>query len=456
MAELAPVTEQLKEALRLVERTTYGGNRQWADIVESLGYEGFLDWQLQPQEIDDGGLEDLLASFLPTLNMDAAELYDYTINQRNFGDSTRDLTLATLIRQIYSPRQLFERIVEFWTDHFNIPINSGALGIFKPLEDRDMLRPRVFGRFEDLLMGSAKSPAMLYYLDNFASTAEGPNENYAREMFELHTLGVDGGYTEEDIKETARVFTGWSIREPAEFNFYWQLHDYGTKTVLGETIQPAGISEGENLLRRVAAHESTARFIATKLARRFVADLPEPAVVDAVAQSFLDSGGDIRTTLKTLLMLPEVRATLPLKLKRPIEYSAAMLRGLEVDLNQTSLSGHYQSLVAGGQIPFTWPAPNGFPDQRSYWQSSNGFLMRFNQAAQLPGQTLESSTLLQDAAALGGLDDQINLLESGLRPQGLSSDERGLLKRYSRRLPASKRATAMASWLLGGPEAQWR
>ncbi|MEN1726974.1 MAG: DUF1800 domain-containing protein [Pseudomonadota bacterium] len=456
MAEPAPVSTEFKELMRLVERTTFGGNRQWADLAESLGYEAFIDWQLEGQAIDDGGLEEVLQSFLPTLTMTGEELYDYTVNQENFGAGTRDLTIATMIRQIYSPRQLFERVVEFWSDHFNVPADGGANSIFKPLEDRDMLRPLALDTFENLLMGSAKSPAMLFYLDNFSSTAEGPNENYAREMFELHSLGVNGGYTEDDIKETARVFTGWSIRQPAEFIFYTQLHDYGTKTVLGETIEPTGLSEGENLLRRVAAHESTAQFISTKLIRRFVADLPEPAVVDEVARAFSDSGGDVRVTLKTLLMLPQVRESLSLKLKRPNEFSAAMLRGLEAELDNTSFNGHYQALVSGGQIPFSWPAPNGYPDMRAYWQSSNGFLMRFNQATSLPSLVADTSPLLQEAANLQSLEAQINLLERALRPQGLSQDERVLLKRYSRRLPANRRAAALASWILGSPEMQWR
>ncbi len=456
MAEAAPISGQLKELLRLVERTTYGGSRQWAGLVESMGYEGFIDWQLQGEAIDDGGLEDALSNLLPTLSMDAATLANHVFEERNFGDAQRDLAVATIIRQIYSPRQLLERMVEFWSDHFNVPINSVQSGYFKALEDRDTIRPLALDSFENLLMGSAKSPAMLFYLDNFSSTAEGPNENYAREMLELHTLGVGGGYSEEDIKETARVFTGWSIREPAQFNYYSLIHDYGTKTVLGEVIEPTGLSEGENLLRRVAAHESTARFISTKLVRRFVADDPEPDVVDSVARSFLDSGGDIRVTLKTLLMLPQVRQTLSLKLKRPNEFSAAMLRGLEIELDNAALTVHYQSLVAGGQLPFSWPAPNGYPDARAYWQSTNGFLMRFNQASALPGQALRSSALLQEAARLDGLDAQINLLERGLRPQGLGADERSLLKRYSRRLPASQRPAALASWILGGPESQWR
>jgi len=444
------------ELLQLIDRITFGVNRQFASIAESLDYEAFVDWQLAPEAIDDGGLEEALPDFLPTLAMDPAELADYIFEQQNFGAAQRDLTLAVFIRQIYSPRQLFERIVEFWNDHFNVPMNSVASAYFKTLEDRSVMRPLALGRFGDLLLADAKSPAMLYYLDNFLSTADGPNENYAREMLELHTLGVDGGYSEDDIKETARVLTGWTIRQPAEFVFQAMLHDFGSKQVLGQTIAPEGLAEGEKLLARIAGMEATARHLATKLVRRFVADLPDAAVVDHVANAFLDSDGDIRSTVKALLMHPQVRQTMPLKLKRPNEFSAAALRALEFELDQSILLSHYNALLAGGQLPFSWPAPDGYPDQRSHWQSSSGFLMRFNQASAWTSELGDRSPVLSEAAALGSLDEQIDLLESALKPQGLSPSQRGLLKRYSRRLPAEQRAGALASWILGSPESQWR
>ncbi len=444
------------ELLQLIDRITFGVNRQFASIAESLDYEAFVDWQLAPEAIDDGGLEEALPDFLPTLAMDPAELADYIVEQQNFGAAQRDLTLAVFIRQIYSPRQLFERIVEFWNDHFNVPMNSVASAYFKTLEDRSVMRPLALGRFGDLLLADAKSPAMLYYLDNFLSTADGPNENYAREMLELHTLGVDGGYSEDDIKETARVLTGWTIRQPAEFVFQAMLHDFGSKQVLGQTIAPEGLAEGEKLLERIAGMEATARHLATKLVRRFVADLPDTAVVDHVASAFLDSDGDIRSTVKALLMHPQVRQTMPLKLKRPNEFSAAALRALEFELDQSILLSHYNALLSGGQLPFSWPAPDGYPDQRSHWQSSSGFLMRFNQASAWTSELGDRSPVLSEAAALGSLDEQIDLLESALKPQGLSPSQRGLLKRYSRRLPAEQRAGALASWILGSPESQWR
>ncbi len=452
------MSDQRKKLLRLVERITYGPTRQFVALAESLGYEAFLDWQLDPEGIDDGGLEQALLEYLPTLSMDAVELADFVFEQQNFGAVQRDLTLATMIRQIYSPRQLFERMVELWTDHFNVPMNSVVTSYFKTLEDRSVIRPLALGGFGPLLEASAKSPAMLFYLDNFSSTAAGPNENYARELLELHTLGVDGGYAELDIKETARVFTGWTIEQPAAFAFEPSMHDDGTKQVLGQTIPPSGVSEGEGLLARLAGMPATARHLAIKMARRFVADLPDEGVIDAVAQVFTDSDGDIRSTLKALLMHPTVVDTMPLKLKRPNEFSAAILRGLEADLEQDVLTRHYDALAAGGHLPFSWPAPNGFPDERTYWQSSNGLLMRFNQSGRVFADLFSSSSVLLEASRLSDMDAQIELLESALRPQGLNRRERIMLIRYalSFDLPPRQRAEALAAWIAGSPYGQWR
>jgi uncharacterized protein (DUF1800 family) len=363
-----------------------------------------------------------------------------------------------MIRQLFSPCQLYERMVEFWTDHFNVPMNSVISAYFKSLEDKKVIRTHALGRFGDLLQASAKSPAMLYYLDNFSSTAQGPNENYARELLELHTLGVDGGYSETDIKETARVFTGWTIEQPAAFRFEPLMHDAGPKRVLGEDIWPAGVAEGEALLERIAGMAPTAHHLAGKLIKRFVADLPDPELVDAVSHAFLDSDGDIRFTLKSLLMHPKTVGTMALKFKRPNEYSAAMLRSLEMELNQAVLSRHYEAVVAGGHVPFTWPAPNGFPDERAYWQSSNGMLMRFNQSGGLTDDLVGSSAVLAEAAELSDLMEQVNFLETAIRPQGLNRRERGMMVRSALDLDVTprRRAGILAGWMTASPYGQWR
>ncbi|NBB93519.1 MAG: DUF1800 family protein [Gammaproteobacteria bacterium] len=454
--ELSQPSASTVELARLVDRITFGVDRTHQEIAESLGYEAYLEWQLDDEAIDDSDLEAALQSFLPTLTMSAEELGEYIFEQENFGSALRDLTIATMIRQVYSPRQLFERMVEFWSDHFNAPALSEVAAFFKLLEDRDMMRHRAMGRFGDLLEADAKSPAMLYYLDNYTNTADGPNENYARELLELHTLGVDGGYTEEDIKETARIFTGWTIRQPADFYFSPLAHDSGSKSAFGRAFEPAGIAEGEALLALLASSEATARHVVTKMARRFSADLPSRALVDAGVEAWIDSDGDIRVVLRTLFLHPELRQQGALKLKRPNEFSAGLLRGLEAELQGNALTAFFESLDTAGQRPFAWPAPDGYPDRREYWQSTIGFQMRFNAAFAWTREFAEQSAVLQEAAQIDDLLEQAGFLAAALRPRGLGYDEMRRLLHHGHQVSGAERPAALAAWLMATPEGQWR
>lgn len=452
---LDPGSERARQ-FRLVERITYGADAGTVGVAEQLGYEGFVEWQLDHEAIDDSPIEDLLRDALPTYSMSAEELARHIFVEQNFGAAQRDLTISTMIRRAFSPRQLYERMVEFWSDHFNVPA-SGAVGsYYKLLEDRDMVRPLAMTRFEDLLQASARSPAMLDYLDNANNTAEGPNENYSRELMELHTLGVEGGYTEDDVKELARVFTGWTIQPPAGFVFNFFTHDNEPKTFLGEPVEGQGEQEGTNVLSILVSHPSTARFIATKLARRFVADLPDPAVVDAVTQAFLDTGGDVKQTLRALLLHPQVADTMSLKFKRPNEFTAGVLRRLQPDPGADILGEIYNALNASGQLPFGWPAPDGYPDEREHWQSTTGFLVRFNAAYDWARQLVEASPLIRTANGQDRISDMATVLIDGLRPAGVTARTRRLLIKYANGLAPDERAPAMAAWLLAGPEAQWR
>ena len=238
---------------------------------------------------------------------------------------------AAQYRQMFSQRQLYEVMVEFWSDHFNIHLVNGLGPTLKPEDDRQVIRAHALGNFRDLLHASAKSPSMLFYLDNFFNLASAPNENYARELMELHTLGVDGGYTENDVKEVARCFTGWSIRFPGDtsgdygtFVFLPAVHDNNAKVVLQNSITAGGgQSDGEQVLDILAAHPSTAQFIATKLCRRFISDTRTQPVIDAVAAAFTQSGGDIKTTLRALFATDAFRNTADLKFTRPAEYLSA-------------------------------------------------------------------------------------------------------------------------------------
>ncbi len=448
------------EAVRLAGRITYGVDRTTAAVVRRMGYEAFVEWQLDYEKIDNSELENALLEGLPTLSMSPAELSDLvrsTDNPQVRRQPQNELLVATLIRRALNPRQLYERMVEFWSDHFNAPIENLISGLFKSVEDREVIRPLALGRFEDLLLADAMSPAMLYYLDNFNSTVRGPNENYSRELMELHTLGVDGGYTEDDIKEAARVLTGWSIRQPGEFVFRPFSHDYEEKTVLGQQY-PSGVGqeEGEQFLSVLAHHPSTAVHIATKLVRRFVSDQPDEEVVAAVADAFTASGGDIRETMRTLLLHPSVRSAPAQKLKRPNEFIAGIVRGLGLPPGQDVIRGTIAALEASGHLPFRWPAPNGYPDVRPYWQSSTGFLVRFNTAATWTNAVARRSPLLSVSRSYTDIEKQIEFIQSALVPQGLGEDSQAAISVYASSLPQADRPAAIAALLLAGPENQWR
>ena len=312
------------------------------------------------------------------------------------------------MRAVYSQQQLYERMVQFFSDHFNISIRKGPGLFLKIDDDRDVIRPHAMGTFRHLLGASAHSPAMLFYLDNFNSDKNAPNENYARELLELHTMGVNGGYTEADVKEVARSFTGWSISglregEDAQFRFRRFIHDGDEKTVLGTAIgRFGGEQDGETVLDLLAAHPATARFISTKLVRRFVADDPPESLVTACTQTFLETEGDIRAVLRLIFMSDEFWNAPP-KFKRPFEYVVSVLRALDYNVERNR---RFFELAAGalevmGQTPFTWPAPDGFPDEQSAW--TGNLLMRWNVAMGAAGGELPGAS--------AGTESLINLLE---------------------------------------------
>lgn len=445
------------ELIRLVGRITYGANEATLNQARSLGYEGFLDWQLDYQSIDDSQFESLLVSRFTTLDDEISELIPQLREDRF--KAAKELIIATLARRWYSPRQLHERMVEFWSDHFNIYIGNGVLSILKPVEDREVIRPHALGRFSELLLADAKSPAMLYYLDNVSNTKAGPNENYAREVMELHTVGVDGGYNEQDVAEAARCFTGWTIRRPPRVGFVFNPfnHDFASKQVMDLYLPPGGgVTDGETLLNHLASHPATATHIATKLCRHFVSDAPSEQLVEDTARVFSQTDGDIKQTLRALLLNPAVRQAPPLKLKRPNDFVGAQLRALEVSgqaIPKKSLRGAFKAM---GHTPFRWPAPNGYPDVRGYWQSTTGFLTRFNLAFTWASQLENQSPVLRGAQDLKRRPARlVDYLQSALLPAGLSDKSRRTLIQYALSLNVDERVAAIAGQMMAGPEAQW-
>jgi hypothetical protein len=383
-----------QQIVHLVSRSSFGVNQDILNLAEELGEEIFLEWQLDPTSIDDRGLESVLHELFPTQGMKYRELFEAVRSDQQVNPAG-DLIGATIVRQLFSPRQLFEVMVEFWNNHFSVFLFKDAVQYLKPSDDRDHVRPHALGYFRDLLHANAASPAMLVYLDNASNTGAGPNENYARELLELHTLGVDGGYDEDDVRAVARAFTGWTLDERVEDLFVFRpfLHDQQSKTVLGfELPAGQGIEDGRAVLDILADHPSTARFIATKLCRHFVADAPPDSLIEKVTQTYMDSDGYIPDLLRSLFLSDEFRASRGEKYKRPAEFLGSIYRTLDPVIGGNFLGQAYQQLVREGQVPFLWHHPDGYPDTQAEWLSTSNLLSRWNFgfAAAFAGQPLGS------------------------------------------------------------------
>ncbi|MEM7708208.1 MAG: DUF1800 domain-containing protein [Pseudomonadota bacterium] len=389
--------------VHLLNRTSFGIAGPDLEFALELGFEGYLDYQLNAEQIDNTFLEDLLVDLFPSLAMSYAEIFE-RLEDDNF-DPVSELIVATIAQQLFSPRQLFEVMVEFWTNHFNVFILDGPVQYLKTVDDRENVRPFALGRFEDLLRANARSPAMLYYLDNFSNTRFGPNENYARELMELHTLGVDGGYTETDVIEVARCFTGWTIDARTEevFVFSEGNHDVGSKRVLGVDIPAGGgIEDGEQVLDLLLADPSTAQFLASKLCRRFVADDPPVSLVSRVADTFATSGGDMVPVLRTLILSDEFRASENQKFRRPTELVGGMVRSLQPVEGSDYFSVIFRQLENLGQIPFFAAEPTGYGDQEGDWLNTNALLSRWNLGYSVAFGEVPASTRVDGGVRDGG------------------------------------------------------
>ena len=389
--------------------------------------ERYVDDQLHADAIDDHLAEARLARH-DELAASAGELYEYKSEVL-----LSSLTSAALLRARYSARQLHQVMVDFWSDHFNIDSGKGDCRWLKAADDRDVIRRHALGSFPEMVRSSALSPAMLWYLDGrvnrYASPGDRPNENHARELLELHTLGVHGGYTQRDVMEVARALSGWTVRSRREVvfglgkvEFHPEWHDDAPKHILGRDI-PAGLGarDLDTVVELVALHPATARHISTKLCRRFIADEPPAAAVNRVASAFTDSRGDIASTLRTLFATPEMSAVRRTKLKRPFHFVVSALRatGARTDGGPAL----HEMLRRMGQAPFQYPTPEGYPDEEASWLGT--LLWRWNFAAALAGNRIEGTEVRADRLreALGG--------EEGVRSHLLgrlaTADERAIL-----------------------------
>jgi uncharacterized protein (DUF1800 family) len=413
-----------------------------------------------------------------------------------------DLAQQKILRAVYSDRQLNEVMVDFWFNHFNVFAGKGQTRNYLTEYERDAIRPHVLGKFRDLLGATAESPAMLFFLDNWQSAApegaptsasndrrnervnprrpfgrpgqigvpprrrtiadlpptaqnrrpRGLNENYARELMELHTLGVDGGYTQKDVQEVARAFTGWTIANPRQgggFAFEPRMHDDGEKTVLGHKIKAGGgRHDGEQVLDILATHPSTARFIATKLARRFVADQPPQALVDRAAERFRETKGDIREVVRAIVTSPEFFAddTYRAKVKTPFEFVASAVRATSAD--STNAMPLVQAMRELGMPPYQCQPPTGYADRADAWVNTGALLGRMNFAVALTDGRLRG--LRAPASLLNAPTETArNTITDQVLAGDLSSSTRTTVEKASR----PSQAVAL---LLGSPEFQRR
>jgi uncharacterized protein (DUF1800 family) len=340
------------------------------------------------------------------------------------------LAQARLLRARYSERQLAEVMVDFWLNHFNVFAGKGPVRYYLPAYEHEAIRPHALGRFRDLLGAVARHPAMLLYLDGWLSTAAGAprggarnglNENYARELLEFHTLGASGGYRQADVGEVARAFTGWTIDHPRPghprsgggFVFDGRAHDRGDKTILGHRFPAGGgQEEGERVLDLLARHPATARFVATKLARRFVADEPPPALVERGAAVFRETDGDIRAVVGAVVRAPEFWSADAYrgKVKTPLEFAVSALRALGAE---TDAGAPVQrALLSAGQPLYGAQPRAGYPDRAEAWVSPGGLLARLNfaqavVAGRLAGSRVDLAGLAAGEGGAAGLADRL-------------------------------------------------
>jgi uncharacterized protein (DUF1800 family) len=456
--------------VHVLSRTGFGPRPGDLERVRSIGIQRYIDEQLHPERIADGGLSARLSG-LTTIGLNSRQIADqFELPQLQArqqkkananpsaglgagaepGDAKQppdpmqvransvivELSEQKLLRAVYSERQLQEVLTDFWFNHFNVDARKGPDKFMLTEYERETIRPRVFGKFRDLLGATAKSPAMLFYLDNWMSAdpngphlpdnagrprivrgpfggrvmmmpparpaqnknaPKGLNENYGRELMELHTLGVDGGYTQKDVTEVARALTGWTIDKPRAgggFTFNARLHDPGQKVVLGHVIKAGGgESDGEQVLDILARQPATATFIATKLVRRFVGDTPPPALVQRAAARFRDTDGDLREVMRTILTSPEFVSpdSYRAKVKTPFEFVVSALRATGADVQDARpLVREVQTL---GMPLYMCQPPTGYKDSGDAWVNTGALVSRMNLALRLAAGQVRGTTV---------------------------------------------------------------
>jgi uncharacterized protein (DUF1800 family) len=471
---------QREQATHALNRLAFGPRPGDVERVMRLGVDRWIELQLHPERLSNRDTERALAAF-PHVTWSADRLLseypppgavlaaarrrgDTALTARDSAQLRRqaqrgrqfvsDLLAAKVARAVVSERQLQEVLTDFWENHFNVFVGKAQVRYYLADYTRAAIRPHALGSFRELLGAVAASPAMLLYLDNAQSVAEAPqpasrrrpqagprrarglNENYARELLELHTLGVDGGYTQDDVINVARALTGWSLNPPrlgrAGFVFRRAAHDMGEKVVLGQRLPPGrGIEDGEQVLDILSRHPSTARFISWKLAVRFVSDSPPDELVDRAAATFTRTNGDIREVVRTIVTSPEFfsRQAYRSKVKSPFEVTVSALRALSAQADTTPLTA---GLIARlGQPIYGHQAPNGWPETGSAWMNTGAILNRINLGLMLATGRVPGAPLGgwpgYDSLARAPRETQVDVVIERLLGGRVSPDTREIL-----------------------------
>jgi hypothetical protein len=476
-------------ALHALNRLAYGPRPGEVDRVAALGVMHWIDQQLDPRRLPDrilAGRErefailsldpDGLARIFAEARRDRAE------RRREFNQAMAPASQAlsrlrqlvgqvqqlAVVRAVLSERQLQEVMTDFWVNHFNVYFGKGADRVLMPIYIEHTIRPRALGRFEDLLLATAQSPAMMFYLDNWESVAKGarsgargPNENYARELLELHTLGVDGGYTQRDVIEVARILTGWSIARPAQsgrFQFNAWAHDGGEKTVRGVRFPAGGgQEEGIRLLKLLANDPATMRFVSHKLCARFVRDEPPDGCVDDAVAAWQRSGGDITNVVRAIVRSPDFWSaqTMRAKIKTPLEFVVSAVRAVGGEPDTTPELAEVVGRL--GQPIYLEPSPTGYPESQEEWVNSGALLHRMNAAVALAAGRLPGVTISLDGvlAPTDEPDTLIHAVDTRLLGGILSPRSRAVMRDQVHAVRNRLAARALAVGLaLGGPEFQ--
>lgn len=442
----------------LVRRATMGLTQEELGLFAASTPEGYVNRHLNYLGIDDSACDERLVPYQRTLDSDPYELLDLDSFQ-----IARILIYATILRSIYSKRQLFERTVTFWTDHLNIDILKDYVSYMKIADDREVIRRHALGKFPDMMQASAKSAAMLFYLDNYVSRVGFTNQNYARELLELHTLGVDNGYTQRDIEEVTKCFTGWTINYNQGNNFlkflyYAPWHDQSEKQVLGYRIPAGGGRRDGEIVIDILTRDAriaplTAGFISQKMCRWFWGYEPPVSLVEAVKETYLGTDGDIKAMVRTILSRANLATATP-KYKRPYETIISCLRATHGSVG-TPLNV-LNALDAAGHVPYYWGPPDGYPDRLDFWAGL--ILPRWNFAfsylnGDLPGVTFDLDAFLAGSRRRGPVLQRINTLLFGGELTG--TDYQTLYDYLAIEYPTTDGIRDAIALALSSPSFQW-